>query len=441
MVKIHIGNSTSKINGLISIPFKKLRKALSYTIDSQAAYFSGRHFNTTRYCINTRGEFATGLLPRVEQFLEVEKIQYEVDCTEQLESVFKIRKVDHKGDFTGITPYTWQLEAVDAAVDQHRMIVSATTGTGKSLAIALLTARLCVRTLIIVPSLQIKEELTATFKGIFKDISNITIENIDSSALDTTGNYDLLIIDEGHHVAAKTYQNLNKNAWKNIYYRYFFTATPFRNQTEETMLFEGVAGTHMYKLPYKRAVSERYIVPIEAYYIELPKVATDAYTWQQVYSGLVVNNKNRNDVIARLMISLHAAKVSTLCLVKEIEHGNNIVKMLAYTPFANGQDDATRKHIKAFNQGKLTSLIGTTGILGEGVDTKPCEYVIIAGLGKAKSAFMQNIGRGVRKYANKESAKVIIFKDRSHKFLIKHFNAQCKILLDEYGVKPVKLEV
>src|SRR6185295_4275346 len=111
------------------------------------------------------------------------------------------------------------------------------------------------------------------------------------------------------------------------------------------------------------------------------------------------------------------------------------------TPFANGQDDTTRHYIKKFNNRELLSLVGTTGILGEGVDTKPCEYVIIAGLGKAKSAFMQQVGQAIRTYPGKETAKIILIKDKSHKFLLRHFNTQVRILKEEYGVTPMKLEL
>ena len=55
-----------------------------------------------------------------------------------------------------------------------------------------------------------------------------------------------------------------------------------------------------------------------------------------------------------------------------------------------GQDGIhTRVCFLEFNMGEIKTLIGTTGVVGEGVDTRPTEYVIIAGLGKSKPAFMQ----------------------------------------------------
>lgn len=435
MIRIEIGNSHSKILGLTSGPFNRLRTLLSYQVDAKATYFSGG-YSASRYCIDKQGIFATGLLYRVTEFMTKEGLEAEKIDLRKVPT----RKVDHRPDFSAIKPYPSQIEAADKLVANGVGTVSMPTGSGKSLVIALAVARLSLRTLIVVPSIRIRDQLRESLSRTFKDMSNIVVKNIDSTALKTAKDFDLLVIDESHRVAARTYQKLNKGAWANIYHRLFVTATPFRNQTEETLLFEGIAGQVIYKLSYKDAVKAGYVVPIEAYFLEIPKTKTEAITWSQVYSELVVNNKARNQKIADLIEALHAAKVSTLCLVKEINHGEILAETTGGA-FVNGQDEDTRAYIDWFNSGKLKTLIGTTGIMGEGIDSRPCEYVIISGLGKAKSAFMQAVGRSLRIYPGKESGKVIIIKDGSHKFLRSHFNEQCAILLSEYGVIATKLDV
>ncbi len=179
----------------------------------------------------------------------------------------------------------------------------------------------------------------------------------------------------------------------------------------------------MARITYADARDRGYILPVEAYYISLPKQPTDAYTWAQVYSELVVNNEYRNALIANLLLSL--TDKYALCLVKEIKHGEILAEMTGI-PFANGQTEGSSQLIKDLCSGKIKRLIATTGVCAEGVDTVPVEYVIVAGLGKAKSAFMQLVGRAVRPHPTKESAKVIIFKDGSHKFTLRHYRAQIK---------------
>jgi len=400
---------------------KQLRAALSYSVET--SYFKVNYGPKKRCLIDKKGNFPTGLINRIPfstQIIDNRRQPISRDCYINLKD----------------SVYEWQRESVNTASFSNRGIISAPTGTGKSLVIKLLAARLNVKTLIVVPSLEIKKQLQETLK----DLQNVTIENIDSKTLQTAKDYDCLIIDEAHHVAAKTYQKLNKTAWVGIYYRFFFTATPFRNNADETMLFEAIAGRLIYKLDYETAIRKGYIAPIEAFYLEIPKQDTDAFTYSQVYSQLVVNNEVRNLTISKMLLNLQQAGISTLCLVKEVAHGR-LLADLTGLPFVSGADDESRQYIQQLNSGELKVLIGTTGILGEGVDTKPCEYVIIAGLGKAKSQFMQQIGRAVRRYPGKGSAKIILIQDKSHKFLIRHFNVQRAILKQEYGVTATKLEV
>jgi superfamily II DNA or RNA helicase len=193
-------------------------------------------------------------------------------------------------------------------------------------------------------------------------------------------------------------------------------------------------------LTYKDAVKHGYIVPVEAYYIDCVKIPVAGYKWPEVYKEIVVNNENRNAQIAGMLYNLQIANKSTLCLVKEIAHGNALAE-LTNIPFANGVSEETPSLIKQFNNKEIPILIGTEGVLSEGIDTKPCEYVLITGLGKAKSRLMQAVGRAVRRHPGKETAKVVLFRDKSHKWSLQHYAEQAKIMKEVYGVIPQKLEV
>lgn len=432
MVNISINNSYSKITGLSVKDDKALRDMLSYTVGGSSAYFSGFGVRK-RSLLSKRGEFPTGLLARVGNYLYDNKIKVNSIDYRNCPKIGVHRKFRNTPKF-----YDWQKDACFAFKMSHQGTVSATTGSGKSLTMALIASTLNVSTLVVVPTLELKKQLIEAFRGLLGPTPDITIKNIDDPSLKNDKNYDLLMVDECHHAAAKTYQTLNKTAWTGIYYRAHFTATPFRNDEEEALLYESIAGPVIYELDYKTAVAKGYICPVESYYIEVPKQNTDAYTYREVYDKLVVNNIERNDIIAITLLRLQSAKAPTLCLVKEVTHGK-ILAGLTGIPFVNGADDDSRAFIQQFKDGEIVSLIGTEGVIGEGVDVKPCEYVVIAGLGKAKSQFMQKVGRCIRTFPGKESGKVILFRDTSHKFLLKHFNIQRKILKDIYNSTPLKL--
>lgn len=441
MIVLTINNSECSVIGLSVSQFKELRDILSYESGQYSSYKTTYNRPTKTYLISQKGAFASGLLHYVEKYLWDNKITHTT-------KVLSKRPNAQGKLFTmtlGLTPYPEQLAISEASSIAGRGTISAVTAFGKSISMALLVNRLQVRTLIIVPTLGLKTQLTNSFKEYFGSLKNITIENIDSPSLKTHTDYDCLIIDEAHHVAAKTYRKLNKTAWKGIYYRFFFTATPFRGRDEEQLLFESIAGQVIYTVDYHTAVSKGYICPVEAYYVEVPstQIKGNQKSWASMYSELVVNNKIRNDLIIHLLLTFHANKRATICLVKEILQGTNLVKssLPLILPFTHSESDTGRIDLLSFLLQETPVLIGTTGVLGEGVDTKPAEFIIIAGLGKSKPQLMQQVGRGLRVYPGKESCKVILFYDKSHAWTKKHFKIQCKILLDEYGVVPSKLDI
>lgn len=440
MIILTIGNSYSKIEGLTREANKEVRELLSYTVD--AGYNAGGYRSNKRCLLSKHGEFPTGLMPYVDKWLQLQQANatgddYTVkDSRRRPKGSTAMFSLDLASQ--AIKPYKEQLDAVQVAYRANRGTISMVTGFGKSLTMALLINRLQLRALVIVPNLTLKTQLQATFRQLFGSLHNITIENIDSKALQTATDYDVLIIDESHHVAASTYRKLNKKCWNNIYHRYFFTGTAFRSKDEEQMLMESISGDVIYSVDYHRAVEAGAIVPIQAYYFELPKVKVEGYTWREVYNELIVNNGYRNLVIRQLILQLKSVGIPTLCLVKELKHGDTLSDLTG-CGFASGINDETQMLVNGFNSKKLTALIGTSGVLGEGVDTKPAEYIIIAGLGKSRNAFIQQIGRGLRKASGKCSAKIILFSDKSHKWTKAHFNAQVKILKEVYGVTPVQL--
>lgn len=442
MLKLTIGNSECKLEGLSISQHKELKELLSYTLNPQASYFSGGYGPKKQSLLTNSGSFPTGLLYITKEYLHLLKVTYALDDTRTrptpTPSLFDLS--------LSFEPYPEQIAAAQAVKDYSRGIIVAPTGVGKSVICSLIINKLQVRTLVVVPSLELKRQLTEGLKEAFGSDKvgkgkPIFVQNVDSIDIkDSSHGYDCVIIDEFHHSGAKTYRKLNKHAWSKVYYKVGLTATPFRSQDNERILLESVLSKVIYKIDYKDAVRSGYIAPIEAYYVDLPKQRVTGTNWASVYSQLVVNNETRNNIIAQLLRALNQEGISSLCLVKEIKHGE-ILKDLTDGWFANGENEDTPHYITLFNITKLKVLIGTSGVLGEGIDTKPCEYVIIAGLGKSKNAFMQQVGRSFRKFSGKDTGKIILFKDTSHKWTKDHFKAQCKYLLEEYNVVPTELKL
>jgi superfamily II DNA or RNA helicase len=440
MIWITVDNSETRIEGLSIELHKKLAKILSYTTVAPNSYASRLYPPRPISLLSKKGIFPTGLLERALSFFKHSKVEVHLVDLRKAPSCLQDRlemTLSH-------LPYKEQEEASWAAVKHVRGIIVAPTGLGKSVISALIISKLQVSTLLVVPSLELKRQLTETLTETFgKDRvgynKDIMVCNVDS--VNCTKRYDAVIIDEFHHSAAKTYRKLNKTKFSSCYYRVGLSATPFRSQDHEMILLESVLSQVIYRVPYQVAVDNKYIVPLEVYTLEIPKTRLPediVNSWPKVYNELVVNNHKRNEMIAELLKNAQAADLSMLCLIKEIKHGE-ILSKLTGVPFANGEDEGSHDLISKFSSKALSCLIGTTGIVGEGVDTRACEYVIIAGLGKAKTQFMQSIGRGFRNFPGKESCKIILILDRSHKWTKSHYAEQCKILREEFNTIPGKL--
>jgi superfamily II DNA or RNA helicase len=445
MIKIKIDNSTTLIEGLTSQKHSELKELLSYDLNPTGNYFAKSFRSTKRTLLGRKGDFPTGLLPRVLDWVVTENLEFEAQDLRIIPECLTTHltmSLPHK-------PYQEQENAALACLNSNRGIVSAPTGSGKSVIIALIIEKLQVKTLVIVPSLELKKQLSSSLKSVFGDDTvgpnrSIWVENVD--ALDPVkvySDYGAVIIDEFHHSASKTYRTLNKKSFSKIFYRFGLTATPFRSNDNESLLLESVLSEIIYKISYKTALFEKYIVPMNAFYVEVPNILgskkIDFGGYAPAYSKLITNNKCRNELIQRILLNSHKNKLSTLCLVKEIKHGELISQNDAFY-FVTGQNDE-RHLIEKFAKGDISTLVATTGVMGEGVDSKACEYVIIACPVKSRNLFMQMVGRAFRKYPGKESATIILLKDTSHKYFRSAFREQVKILLEEYDVIPEKLNI
>lgn len=438
MIAIKVDNSISHIEGLETDELKKLRRFLSYTLDPEGKYSPvPRNISL----VSKDGRFPTGLLDDVQGWLKKSGHQSVLNDhrtlpSENLDLTLKLP----------FQPRIEQIKASEAIAKHHRGIVVAPTGFGKSVVAALIIDKLRVSTLIVVPSIELKRQLTDALSQFFgagnvgrnKPIYVCNIDGLRNKEL--TRQYHALIIDEFHRSASETYTSLNKEQWGSIYYRAGLTATPFRNQEHENIILKGVLSKTVYEVSYATAVKKGYIVPLSAGVVLVPKTKVLESNWQAVYKKLVVENKVRNDLIVKLLAAAKEQDVSTLCLVKEVVHGELLGKQ-AGVHFAHGTNEDTPILLDAFSSGKIKALVATTGVCGEGVDTRACQLVIYCGLGKSRPALMQAVGRAFRPYPGKTDCTVIVFNDGSHKWSRDHFKTQCQILLEEYGVEAQVIEI
>lgn len=365
------------------------------------------------------GEFPTGLLPKFLAVLNGSGSQYEiVDLRKKPET----KQIKHvlKESFPAMRYYQRTMSRI--VMEKGRGIGVAPTGTGKTLTIARMIWELGVKTLIITPNKAItvnmvdtlvkhfgksKVSQLSTKKAKIADINVCNIQALIKMDPELFKDIDCVIIDEFHHAAAETYQEVNEKHLKNVYYRIGMTATNFRNDGSDLAL-EAVLSEVLYEYSIKQAIEDGFLVRPE---FQIEETFFDGRSnYQKEYKEGIVENDERNNLIAQ--IADHHKEHSVIILVQQVEHGERLKALIPHAAFLHGEEkDVVRNNtMDDYRKGKITCLIGTS-VIGEGVDLPCASILIMAGGGKAKSQVMQNVGRVLRPYAGKELALVYDFTD------------------------------
>jgi len=443
MIKLLINNTITKIEGensqLVAIG-NQLYKLLSY--EKPGARFSRapEWLKYVRLYSKIDHTFPTGLIQKVVDFLKLNGQEFELidlRAPQEDEKSFYFNRLKKS---LPLRPY--QEEAMAALAKHPRGVIEAATGTGKSLLIEELIHRKGLRTLLITPSSNIlnifEEKLIAMFgrryvglitgnkKNLDKPITISTYQSLPKIPKEWFGNLQMIITDEAHHSAANTLYDLNINCFKNVYYRYGFSATFFRNDSSQLSL-QGVLSDVIYEYKYKQAIKDGYLCPVRFVVFDNNNENYDENWRTEIRNGLTLNDEF-NEKIGALARGFDKRSIPTLIFVNEIEHGNRIQALIPGSRFISGKElrADNKRDLADFNNRKFNILIGTS-VIGEGVDTVPAQVGILASGFKAESEVVQKIGRLLRMSPGKTHSTFIDFMNIGCKYLSRHCKKRIQI--------------
>lgn len=334
-------------------------------------------------------------------------------------------------------PYSlrpYQEEAVELALANWRGIINFATGLGKTLTAVHLIKKLKRKTLIVVPSdsiaKQFYKELSEAFGekrvgfygGGKKKIKDITV-GIAASVVKYSDDFvkeDLgcIIFDEVHHIAASTFYEIATNLG-DVGRIYGLTATDYRSDGKDIMINAG-CGDIIINRDVKWGIENNWLAKPVFIVTEVDTQGADiGYDKLKNYKEHVLNDKTMKDQIQDDIQNYMNAGKNVLCLVAEVSHGEELSKQLGI-PFAQGKDKKSQQYVEDLNNGKITGLIGTTGKIGEGSDTKRVDVLILANFMASKGPVIQAVGRGLRIYGAKTECVVLDYIPKGSKMLTRH---------------------
>jgi len=126
--------------------------------------------------------------------------------------------------------------------------------------------------------------------------------------------------------------------------------------------------------------------------------------------------------------------MSTLVLVREINHGRILEKMIPGSIFIHGNHENREEIIEGFKNQEI-KLVISTNIIGEGADIPCLQAIIMAQALKAEGDLIQKIGRALRKHESKNKAYIFDIKDNDVKYFKNQSASRIKAYQKNYTKK------
>lgn len=326
----------------------------------------------------------------------------------------------------------YQNDALECTLNSKRGIINFATGLGKTLTSVHLIRKLKRKTLVVVPSDSIAKQFYKELSNAFgesrvgfygggkKKVKDITVGIAASVVRKPEDFKDLgvIIFDEVHHIAATTFYEIAV-ALGDTGRIYGLTATDYRSDGKDILINAG-CGDVLIKRDVKWGIENGWLAKPIFKIKEVPTIGADIKNDKlKNYKEHVLNNKLMKDQIQNDMQYYMDQGKSVLCLVAEVAHGEELSKQLGI-PFAQGKDKQSQRYVEDLNDGKITGLIGTSGKIGEGSDTKRVDVLILANFMASKGPVIQAVGRGLRKYENKHDCYVLDYIPAGSSMLTRH---------------------
>jgi superfamily II DNA or RNA helicase len=357
-----------------------------------------------------------GYLPELLNLLQESGTPYEtqdhrvvqsVDCPELKDVIFR----------------EYQTKAINEALQYDIGCLVSPTGSGKSFMGLELIRQRKQKALILVHRIELADQWAKVIKerlnikpgrignGKWTIGDEITIGLIQtlsrnqSKTKEIGVNFGLILCDEAHHCPAQTFFDVL--SWLPAKHKYGLTATPCRSDGLEQLIYRSI-GPIVTNISKQDVEEVGATVPVTVQLVNTGFNPGFCRDWEG-YLIALSSDANRN----LLIIDLAQNGNPTLILTDRIAHAQNLSSMLERRNIshvlAHGRVKNRDEIINLIKESKLT--IGTTGLLGEGIDVSHWSVLVLASPVSSEIKLMQAIGRIVRPSKGKENGLVYDLRD------------------------------
>lgn len=332
--------------------------------------------------------------------------------------------------------YSYQYDAMIAAVEAKIGILSLATGAGKtSIAVALSTV-LPTKVLFVVPTIDL---MWQTYDSYAKDTDlkvgvlgdgerpddscDVVVavyksaQIVGSKHRGWLAQFKTVFIDECHHATSSDYIKILKGC-TGAEYKFGMSGTPHAMDSEKVFTLTGYLGDIIHQVSGKylsanqvNAVPNINIHELEMEGLDIP--------WPECYIEGVVENEIRNRIVVDTTCSAYKEGKTCLVLTKRQIHGEILRELflsrgidLPYLDSRSNKKERTEK-LRELRAGKIQGMI-ISKIGEEGLDIPQLDFVFRASAGLSPISTIQALGRGLRGKSGKNN--VVDYHDFYDKF-------------------------
>lgn len=222
--------------------------------------------------------------------------------------------------------------------------------------------------------------------------------------------FDYIIIDEVHHGGAKSYQSLIN--YFTPKFMLGMTATPERGDNFD--IYELFHHNIAYEIRLHDALREELLCPFHYFGISDIEVDGELITEKTAVKKLTADERVNHIIEKSRFYSYSGDKLHGLIFVSRVEEAIELTEKMKNRGIRcevlTGEDSDSKreKTISDLEEGKIEYII-TVDIFNEGVDIPCINQVILLRPTESSIVYIQQLGRGLRKYDGKEYVVILDF--------------------------------
>lgn len=263
-----------------------------------------------------------------------------------------------------------------------------------------------------IPTHQLSDGETPPF---WDGITFATIQSV-YAGIDSLPSFDLVIVDEAHHVGAQTF----RESIASLRPRFLLgmTATPWRGDSYD---IDELLGPPVVQVGIAEGLSRGFLTEVDYRLLAdnidwqfVQSLSQHGYSLSQLNRALIIPSRDEQAVTITREVFLDQHRKAGIVYSPTITHANHFAGLLRHYGFRAepiSSESSSRERdvvMSRFRAGHL-DFVCTVDLFNEGVDVPDVDLIVFLRVTHSRRIFVQQLGRGLRLHPGKDRVIVLDF--------------------------------